>query len=76
MEPSSVKKQIVKFTGEVMMAEMIVCGLSMEMEMAEEMGYVGKCIGCLYLEDDYCTKNEELLKEHKTNCEDWLVDHR
>lgn len=59
------------------MADMIVCGLSMEMELAEEMGWVGKCIGCLYLEyDKYCRKKGKKLKELKENCSDWVVDSR
>lgn len=59
---------------------MYICGLSMEMEMAEEMGYIGKCIGCLYCEDitTYglvnCQKKGEVRK--KDDCEDWVVDHR
>ena len=64
------------------MAKMIVCGLSMEMEMAKEMGYVGKCIGCLhnliYIDGDrrelLCEK-KGIVKE-KTNCKEWVVDHR
>lgn len=60
------------------MAEIIVCGLSMEMEMAEEMGYVGKCIGCYHLDSDgeqeYC--KGKALKERKENCKEWLVDMR
>ena len=55
---------------------MYVCGLSMEMELAEEMGWVGKCIGCLYLEDDYCRKKDEILDEERVDCGDWFVDYR
>lgn len=61
---------------------MYVCGLSMEMELAEEMGWVGKCIGCLYLEGDYCRKKDEILDEDeifgegRVDCEDWFVDYR
>lgn len=61
---------------------MYVCGLSMEMELAEEMGWVGKCIGCLYLEDNYCRKKDEILGEDEifgegiVDCEDWFVDYR
>ena len=59
------------------MTELIICGLSMEMEMAEEMGTVGKCIGCVYLEyDDYCRKKGKKLKERKENCDDWVVEYR
>lgn len=62
------------------MTEMIICGLSMEMEMAKEMGYVGKCIGCLYC-DHYsdtrviCSK-KGVLNKPKENCDEWIVDHR
>ena len=49
----------------------------MEMEIAEEMGWVGKCIGCWYLEhDDYCRKKGKKLKERKENCPEWHVDIR
>ena len=55
-----------------------MCGLHMEMEIAEEMGYVGKCIGCYHLTSDgvneYC--KGRLLKSRKENCKDWLVDMR
>ena len=62
------------------MTEMIICGMSMEMEMAEEMGTVGKCRGCLYLETNvngtrYCQLKGVLTSE-KENCKDWVVDHR
>jgi hypothetical protein len=62
------------------MTEMIVCGLSMEMNMAEEMGHIGKCIGCLYAEkwdssSLFCLKKGRRVKERE-NCKDWLVDHR
>ena len=58
---------------------MIICGCSMEMKLAEEMGWVGKCIGCLYF-DCYdgvpsCQKKGRLETE-KENCPDWVVDHR
>lgn len=56
---------------------MIICGLSMEMELAEEMGTVGKCVGCWYLEyKDYCRKKDVYLNERKENCKDWCVDIR
>lgn len=61
------------------MTEMIICGLSMEMEMAKEMGTIGKCKGCLYLNwnnGDYCSKLEEPLEELRENCDSWVVDHR
>lgn len=58
--------------------DMIICGLSMEMRAAEEMGTVGKCISCYYLDSD--GKNEyckgKLLEKRKENCEDWFVDMR
>jgi hypothetical protein len=60
------------------MTEMVMCGLHMEMEMAKEMGYVGKCIGCVHLDgdgvDEYC--KGKVLTERKENCKDWLVDMR
>ena len=66
------------------MTKMIMCGLSMEMEMAEEMGTVGKCISCLYLDSrmigdesvDWCSKHNALLAERESDCNDWVVDHR
>lgn len=61
------------------MVDMILCGLSMEMRAAEEMGHIGKCIGCLYCEG----KNNNEIKCEKRgvineqeNCEDWFVDYR
>ena len=69
--------------GQYIMTVMYVCGLSMEMEMAEELGVVGKCTGCLYLDFRgrdrdfrYCSKNKELLEEEIVDCPDWVVDHR
>ena len=59
---------------------MYICGCSMEMEMAKEMGWVGKCIGCLYTTtkyddgDWYCTKRKK--KTNQENCPEWVVDHR
>ena len=59
---------------------MIICGLSMEMEMAKEMGTIGKCISCLHC-DRYskelivCSK-KGVLENEKNNCKDWIVDHR
>lgn len=58
---------------------MHVCGLSMEMELAEEMGTVGKCIDCIYhiyIDDDIvdCKKHGRIPV--RTDCEDWLVDYR
>ena len=60
---------------------MYICGLSMEMRMAEEMGTIGKCIGCHHFDkprDDvlFCHKKDEILMEEQEDCEDWLVDHR
>ena len=62
------------------MTEMIICGLSMEMEMAKEMGWIGKCRGCLYCE---YMKNFGLVKcqkkgkiKEQENCKDWIVNHR
>lgn len=62
------------------MTEMIICGLSMEMEMAKEMGWIGKCRGCLYctwikpIGTVKCTKKGIIPEE--INCKDWVVDHR
>ena len=63
------------------MPDMIICGFSMEMEMAEEMGVVGKCEGCLYFDELnngslFCRQYDEVLDETKENCKDWIVDHR
>ena len=59
---------------------MIICGLSMEMMMAEEMGTVGKCCSCLYFDKPndvlYCTKQDEILESEVEDCSDWLVDYR
>ncbi len=56
----------------------IICGLSMEMELAEEMGLVGDCRMCWYF--DYDGENEtchgKILKERKTDCKEWFVDIR
>lgn len=62
------------------MSNMIICGLSMEMEMAKEMGTVGKCCSCLYFDINvngtkHCQLKGVLSKENE-NCEDWIVDHR
>lgn len=60
------------------MAEMIICGLIMEMEMAKELGVVGKCKGCHYFEQSgemYCDKKQKRLEKEKENCKDWLVYH-
>lgn len=64
------------------MSEMIICGLSMEMEMAKEMGWIGKCRGCLhnlvYVDGVkgivFCDKKGRVRE--RENCEDWIVDHR
>lgn len=63
------------------MTEMIICGLSMEMEMAREMGTVGKCIGCRYFEKLrngalFCEKYDKILDEEKEDCSGWAVDIR
>ena len=62
------------------MTEIIVCGCSMEMRMAEEMGTVGYCISCLYCEYFSTTNGVVCSKKGKTdtrdNCKDWVVDHR
>lgn len=54
--------------------------MSMEMELATEMGWVGKCRGCLYCNGitNYglatCQKKGKVPE--KNNCKDWVVDHR
>ena len=57
---------------------MYICGLNMEMEIAKEMGYIGKCIGCRRFDsdgrDEYC--DGKLLEERKENCKRWIVDIR
>lgn len=59
---------------------MHICGCSIEMELAEELGLIGKCQGCRYLDwnpnGDYCSKKNELLPELKEDCKDWAVDIR
>lgn len=63
------------------MIEMIICGLSMEMEMAKENNGIGKCSYCLYLDELnngslFCRQYHEILDEEIENCKDWIVDHR
>lgn len=58
---------------------MYVCGLSMEMELAEEMGTIGKCIDCIhhrYITDDIVSCEIHGLVKPRENCENWLVDYR
>ena len=59
---------------------MQICGLSMEMEIAREMGYIGKCIGCLYLErrleENRIICSKKGVIRQRDNCKDWIVDHR
>ena len=63
-----------------MAEELIICGLHMEMELAEEMGWVGKCRGCLYCDGitnfglATCQKKGKI--KEKENCGEWVVDHR
>ena len=60
---------------------MYICGLSMEMELAEEMGWIGKCKGCQYAGrryDDneiYCEKKGKKIGQRE-NCKEWVVNHR
>lgn len=63
------------------MTEMIICGLSMEMEIAKECDGIGNCNWCIYFEKLRngalkCTNHNEILDKEKTNCKDWIVDHR
>ena len=59
------------------MTEMIVCGLSMEMESAKEHNGIGKCSWCWYLEyEDYCRKKDKKLLKREEDCNDWVVDMR
>ena len=58
---------------------MWICGLSMEMELAEEMGWVGKCIDCWYYdilpnEFKYCRKKDTILEHEMEDCKLWVVD--
>lgn len=57
------------------MTKMIICGFSMEMELAEDLGMVGDCRMCRKWDsdgvNDYC--DGELLEEKKTDCDEWLV---
>ena len=61
------------------MTELIICGLSMEMEMAKEMGTVGKCISChrfnCFDGVPSCEK-KGILDNEKEDCDDWIVNHR
>ena len=64
-----------------MMAELIICGLSMEMEMAKECDGIGKCTWCLYYDTlsngySFCRCYDEVIDEEVENCPDWIVDHR
>ena len=51
----------------------------MEMEMAKEMGTVGKCISChrfnCFDGVPSCEK-KGILDNEKENCDDWIVNHR
>ena len=63
-----------------MTGRMWICGLSMEMELAEEMGTVGKCKGCLYYEIYpngalHC-RIKGIIDDEMEDCRDWVVDHR
>ena len=62
------------------MVDMIICGLSMEMEIAEMRGVVGKCRGCNHLGDaysrNYCTKHQAVILNDMLGCNDWLVEMR
>lgn len=58
---------------------MIICGFSMEMELSEMCGTVGKCRGCHYFSRNdgvlSCEKTGKLNAE-KEACKDWIVNHR
>ena len=62
------------------MPDMVICGLSMEMELAEEMGTIGKCCSCLHFDKPdgllYCRLKEVILNEEVEDCPDWSVDYR
>ena len=62
------------------MVDMVICGLSMEMELAEEMGWVGKCRGCLYCngysETRVVCSKKGVLNKPRENCDEWVVDSR
>ena len=62
------------------MEGMIMCGFSMEMELAEMCGVVGKCIGGNHLEGDYitdyCVKHNVIIPYKDLGCNDWFVDIR
>ena len=65
------------------MSVMHICGLSMEMEAAEELGLIGKCKGCIYYETRgnlsrfmYCDKKKKVLDGEVEDCPDWVVGHR
>ena len=63
------------------MTDMIICGLSMEMELAKELNRVGDCRMCLYAdwieyEGDKVKCSKKGNVKQRTNCKDWIVDHR
>lgn len=64
-----------------MVTKLIICGLSMEMEMAKECDGIGKCTWCLYYDTlpngySFCRCYDEVIDEKVENCPDWVVDHR
>ena len=63
------------------MTDMIICGMSMEMELAKELNRVGDCRMCLYAdwieyEGDKVKCSKKGTVKQRTNCKDWVVDHR
>ena len=58
---------------------MYICGLSMEMELAEEMGTIGKCIDCIHhqvITDDIVDCEMHGRVPVRDDCQDWVVDYR
>lgn len=58
---------------------MYICGLSMEMELAEEMGTIGKCIDCIHhqhIDDEFVDCEIHGRVKSREDCGDWLVDYR
>lgn len=63
------------------MGDLIICGLSMEMETAEELGRVGDCRMCLYADYYEFDKNKvrcskKGIVEQQSDCKEWSVDFR
>lgn len=64
-----------------MTTNILICGLTYEMEIAKELNLIGKCKSCFYNEYTHknntvdCKKLKNNIKQ-KEDCELWLVDMR